>query len=785
MDRISFNEGWCFRAAGGTWTRITLPHDAQLLDPRRADSPGGAGHGYFVGNIYEYEKRFVAPADWEDKHIEVLFEGIYRNAVVSLNGVKIAEHRYGYTEFTVCLDDHLLYGQENVLTVVADNSKLPNSRWYSGGGIYRPVSLLTGARAHINYLGVRISTLQVNPAIIHVTTDASEGEISVEIIKDNVIVATASGAECDIAIENAQLWSDETPELYKAHVVLTRGGVIQDETCESFGIRQIECSVQGLFVNGRNTLLRGGCVHHDNGILGAASLRESEFRKVRILKEQGFNAIRSAHNPASTALLEACDHYGMYVMDETFDMWYVRKTRYDYGCDFNDCWKEDVRAMVARDYNHPSVLMYSIGNEVSEPGKPDGVGQGKAIIGLIKSLDSSRIVTGGMNLMIMTNYAKGKGLYDHADQEEKAAAKAGGQEAKNGSLLFNTIASFIGSGMNKAGNSDKADRITSPILDALDVAGYNYASGRYPLEATHHPDRVVVGSETFPYEIGKNWDMVRKYPYLIGDFMWTAWDYLGEAGLGAWSYTGGVPFNRPYPWLLGGAGVIDILGNPDASCGFARVVWGATDRPVIGVRPVNHPGVRVSKSIWRGTNAITSWSWKGCDGNKALIDVFARADHVELLINGRSIGKKKIKCYQTLFKTKYQAGTIEAIAYDASGAEISREKLTSASDAKVVIRPETDICRPGDIMYIDINIEDEQGIVECNSDRKLSVTVEGGELLAFGSANPCTEEAYLSGSFTTYYGRALAVVRAQDADRLLIHVMDGSNQVQKSIKIIK
>lgn len=783
MERLSFNDGWLFRTSGGAWSNVTLPHDAQLLEKRRADSPGASGHGYFVGNVYEYEKKFAVPADWQNKHVEILFEGIYRNAAVSLNGEIIAGHKYGYTEFSVCLDGKLKSGQENVLKVVADNSRLPNSRWYTGGGIYRPVSLFVGDMDHIEYPGVKITTVSIKPAVINVKTKASEGTITVEILKDGAIVAKSEGRDCNIEIEHASLWSEDSPSLYEAHVVLSKDGTIVDEITDTFGIRFIECSPKGLYVNGKETLLRGGCVHHDNGILGAASFTESEFRRVRIMKEQGFNAIRVAHNPASTAMLEACDHYGMYVMDETFDMWYARKTRYDYGCDFAECWRGDVKAMVERDFNHPSVIMYSIGNEVSEPGKPEGVRQGKEIIAFIKSLDSSRIVTAGMNLMLMGNYAKGKGQYDNVDEEKKDGGKKKGKEPKNGSLLFNTLASFIGPNMNKAGNSDKVDKVTSPILDALDVAGYNYASGRYPMEKTKHPGRVVVGSETFPYEIGKNWDMVKKYPYLIGDFMWTAWDYLGEAGIGAWSYTGGMPFNRPYPWLLGGAGVIDILGNPDASCGLAKVVWGIQDKPVIGVRPVNHPGVRVSKSVWRGTNAITSWSWKGCDGNKAEIDVFAKADSVELLINGKSVGKKKIKCYQAFFKTKYQSGVIEAVAYDAAGREISRERLISAGGAAPVIRAESASYKPGDIAYININIEDERGTVESNNDRKLSVEVEGGELLAYGSANPCTEEEYLSGSFTTYFGRSQAIVRVGQGT-LLVRVKDGSNTIEKRIEVI-
>ena len=780
MKKIDFNENWSFKTKDREVKRLTLPHDAQLLDGRRSDSPGGSGHGYFVGNIYEYEKHFEAPAEWKDSHVEILFEGVYRNCTVELNGKKLGEHKYGYTPFTFDLDDVLNYGEDNVIKVSVDNSKLPNSRWYSGGGIYRPVSLVVGGKRHIAFQGVRITTLDINPARLRVQVDADEGSISTDIVKDGVVIAKTCGNDSEVVIDNAKLWSEDTPELYEAVVTLECDGQIVDEVTERFGIRKVTWSNKGLFINGVNTLLRGGCVHHDNGVIGAASLPESEWRRVRILKEQGFNAIRSSHNPASTAMLEACDHYGMYVMDETFDMWYVRKTKYDYGMDFKECWQSDVRAMVERDFNHPSVIMYSIGNEVSEPGKPDGVKQGKEIIDFVKSIDSSRAVTGGMNFMIMSNYAKGKGQYDNVDKEQ-AVNKDDDGKSKNASLIFNTMATFIGPGMNKAGNSDKVDKLTTPILDALDIAGYNYANGRYPMEGEKHPDRVVVGSETFPYELGKNWDMVKKYPYLIGDFMWTAWDYIGEAGLGAWSYTGGMPFNRPYPWVLGGAGVIDILGNPDASAGFAKAIWHITNKPVIGVRPVNHPGVRVSKSVWRGTNAIESWSWKDCDGNKAEVEVFADACQVELLLNGKSLGRKKIKDYKAFFKTKYSAGELTAISYDENGNKIAMNSMRSASEAGVCIVPEKEKYEAGDIAYININIQDKDGIVESNADRALKVFVEGGELLGFGSANPCTKEDFTKGEYTTYYGRSQAIVRKTSNDVCIIKVSSGNEEQVKEI----
>ena len=315
--------------------------------------------------------------------------------------------------------------------------------------------------------------------------------------------------------------------------------------------------------------------------------------------------------------------------------------------------------------------------------------------------------------------------------------------------------------MNKAANSKAADEATSPCLDLLDMAGYNYASGRYPMEGTKHPDRVVFGSETFPQDIAKNWEMVEKYPYLVGDFMWTAWDYLGEAGLGAWAYTpDGKGFNKPYPWLLADCGAFDILGNPGAPVALARAAWKLDDKPWIGVQPVNHPGVKPAKASWRGSNAIASWSWRGCEGNKAVVEVYSSSPAVEVLQNGRSLGKKKTKLCRAVYKTKYAHGKLEAVAYDASGKETGRNVLIS-SEGDLQISAAAG--ERGEITYVDISITGQNGVTESNADEELCVTVEHGELAGFGSANPRTEESYQSGSFTTYYGKALAAVKGSHA----------------------
>ncbi len=770
MKTIRFTNDWTVRKVGEVKKKpVCLPHDAQISE-QRGKNISNSGHAYFPGGAYVYEKTFTAPEEWENKTVIVEFEGVYKNATVSLNEKELCFHPYGYTGFFVELEG-LNYGEENTLKVVADNSKLPNSRWYSGSGIYRPVWLHVCEKEGLRPESVKIHTVSIDPAVIHV-----EAPVGVKVDVDGVV---GEGTSFDLTIPNAKLWSDETPNLYTAKVCAAEGDCIE----VTFGIRQITWDNKGLYINGKETLLRGGCVHHDNGILGAASFPESEERRVRILKENGFNAIRSAHNPASKAMIEACDKYGMYVMDETFDMWYNRKNTYDYGCDFEEWWEKDITAMIDRDYNHPSVILYSIGNEVGEPAEAKGLEYGRKMVKLCHELDATRPVTCGANLMIMNRQAKGDALYK--DGQQPGGNKPQKESStQNSSLMFNMIASFIGSGMNKSANSKKVDEVTSPFLDSLDIAGYNYASGRYPLEGKAHPDRLLFGSETFPQDIGKNWDMVKKYPYVVGDFMWTSWDYLGETGIGAWSYTGGMPFNRPYPWLLAGAGVIDILGNPDGSCKYAATVWGKEDAPVIAVRPVNHPGVKPSKSVWRGTNAMLSWSWQDCEGNKAEVEVYSDQAEVELLLNGKSLGRKKVKNYQVMFNVRYAAGTLTAVAYDASGREVGRSELKSAvGPYALALHPEKTKVKPGEVVYVPVNVEGADGLVESNADRLVKVTVEGGELLAFGSANPCTEEVYYTGSHTTYYGRALAIVRAGEAGTVVVKADDGKKEAVVEITV--
>lgn len=782
MKAQSFNENWLFSRPGEEPMRVTLPHDAMIHESRHPAAPGGSGNAFFPGGKYLYQKTFYCPADWQNKAVLLHFGGVYRNCTVSLNGERLKYQAYGYSDFDVELTGRLLPGQDNTLSVDVDNSQLPNSRWYSGSGIYRPVELIVGPVEHIEHQGLRVSTSSIDPPRVRVQVEATGEDVLVEILDGAEVIACAKGKDVEIELPGAQLWSDDTPKLYTCRSTLPAGGEAADQAETQFGVRIVEWSMKGLFVNGRETLLRGGCIHHDNGVLGAAAVDEAEERRVRMLKAAGFNALRSAHNPASDALLRACDKYGVYVMDETWDMWYKHKNKYDYADDFTENYHKDLAAMVRKDYNHPSVIMYSIGNEVTEPAEERGLDLSRELVARLHELDGTRAVTAGINLSILTSYAAGKPLYkEEGGRADESVNQTGGMN----STMFNLMTSMVGTGMTRAANSPKADKATSPVLDALDIAGYNYASGRYRMEGKKHPDRVVVGSETFPQDIWKNWQLVRELPYLIGDFMWVAWDYLGETGIGTWAYTADAKtFDKPYPWLLADCGALDILGDPNGEMFLAQAAWGMLDNPAIGVRPVNHRGDKLIKSVWRGTNAIPSWSWQDCDGYPATIEVYSDKAAVKLLLNGKSLGKKRVRNGVAAFQAKYAPGELTAVAYDEYGRETGRSQLfSSVGRAKPCLEPERTAVRQGQVVFVPVTLAGTNGMRECAADRTLTATVDGGELLAFGSANPRTEERFDTGSCNTYYGRAMAVVRAGKPGKMVVTLRDGGQESSAVITV--
>jgi beta-galactosidase len=485
------------------------------------------------------------------------------------------------------------------------------------------------------------------------------------------------------------------------------------------------------------------------------------------LKEAGFNAIRSSHNPLSKAALNACDQYGLYVMDETSDQWYIPKTRYDYARDFMDCHKQDIAAMVNKDFNHPSVIVYSIGNEISETAQPRGIQLAKEIVDYVHALDGTRPVTAGINLMLNGLVSIGKGIYSEENGGRKTSAKkkpSAKNEKLSGSAFINAVMNSVGVFMNYIGRLPFVDKATKDVFELLDIAGYNYGRGRYALEGKAYPSRVVVGSETFPPELHQNWEMVKKYPYLIGDFQWTGWDYLGEGGLGAVGYASRGGTNQDYPYLTADCGVIDITGQVRPEVYFNQAVWGLCHAPYIGVEPLTRAAEKRVYPMWRKSDAVASWAWAGCEGKMAEVRVYSDSDSVELRLNGKRVGKKKVKACVAKFKTTYEKGELLAVAFDRTGRETGRCGLVSAGEnLQLTVAPEkTELTAGGeDLAYINIELTDEKGILEAGADRRIHVKVEGaGVLQGLGSANPRTEEGFNQDFHDTFFGRAQAIIRS-------------------------
>ncbi len=750
---FDFCNNWTFRKDGGMPVPVNLPHDAMLLEQRDGGCRNGVNSGYFPGGIYIYEKTFdIADSDI-GKSIVIHFEGVYQNCTVSVNEQLVGSHKYGYTAFDVDISDAVHAGS-NTVTVYVDNSLEPNCRWYSGSGIYRPVQLLIRDQVHIET--VHIETVSINPAQIKVDViTTAETPVTVEIYDgENLIASSVPGV---IEVPNAKLWRAEEPNLYTC-VVKTE----KDERKLNFGIRELKWSTKtGLLINGQRVLLRGGCIHHDHGVLGACEYYDAEERRIRILKENGFNAVRIAHNPASQITLDICDKLGMYVMNETFDGWYVPKTYHDYARWFETEWKNDLTAMVESSRNHPSVIMYSHGNEVSETATKKGAEVCKRLTDFIHDLDPTRPVTAGVNVLLNVYANMGMGVYnDKGDYKPEPLPRKGGyKEKKTGSAFFNAMAQKLGPLMFFMSKGRKGDKACLGAANGLDILGLNYASSRYDEDAVKYPDRMMVGSETMVADLPYNWERVKKHPQVVGDFVWSAWDYLGEACIGDWTYHAykGLP-------LLAGQGMIDITGKPLASMYFMQIVWGLRKKPFIGVRPVNHANEAPSTGAWQFTNAIDSWSWQGYEGTKATVEVYADAASVRLKLNGIEIGTKPVKKYKTIFKLPYQPGTLTADALDEQGNVISSHSLTTAGEETVLtVKPEKYVLRANnqDLCYLPIEFTDKAGNLKPYIEQRVEVSADGAVTLAgFGSALCKTDEVFDKKYHNSYRGRALAVLRA-------------------------
>lgn len=777
MSDTSFNADWIvrpktsifaqLRAGAGADVTVTLPHDAVLGSERSPD--GASAQAFFPGGTFEYLKKFDVPLQWQDKRVALHFHGAYRDAMVFVNDAFVAQRPAGYSEFFVELDPYLKYGTTN--TVRVETRSRDDSRWYTGSGLYRDVGLLVTPAVHIAPRGVTVTTPDVDDerAVIETAVRVrNTGRSTVTRTVDVRISApdgtSAATSECPVTVRPGETvtarlrsyvdtplrWSIEDPHLYTVDVALGEGADADD--CRvRVGIRTLQLDPRhGLRINGERVKLRGTCVHHDNGILGAASFARAEERKVAQLKAAGFNAVRAAHSPFAESFLDACDRLGMLVMDEAFDVWADSKSPLDYSLAFPEWWERDLEAMVAKDRNHPSVIMYSLGNEILEVGNLHGAAIGRALTEKVRSLDPTRFITNGMNAMVSIMPMV------LAMAEQARQQPAGG---------VNAVMASQPRMMHEVVTSQAVADATAESFAVLDVAGWNYADGRYLQDVEAFPDRIVVGTETFPNAIASNWELVMGHPHLIGDFTWTGIDYLGEVGIGRLQYDDeAYSFEASYPWITAWCGDLDITGFRRPQSYYREIVFGLRSDPYIAVhRPENYERT-AERGRWSWSDTVSSWTWNVEPGTPIRIEVYADADEVELRLGSETLGRVVPGAdlpLVALFETVYRPGELTAVAYR-NGIEAGRTSLVSAAAPRLVAAADREVVRADhtDLVYVELELRDDDGMLHTAADREVAVTVEGaGALISLGSARPATTERYDTGQHTTFEGRALAIVR--------------------------
>ncbi|MBR6401890.1 MAG: DUF4982 domain-containing protein [Eubacterium sp.] len=794
MKIVALDEKWTFRRGfldslagmkADPGVDVNLPHDGMIGTDVSADAPSNVDSAYYKGDQTNYTKSVFIPKEWENDSIGLQFDGAMMNVTVDINGYRVGKQNYGYAPFYVDLTDYIAFGEENRIIVNVNTSMYSNSRWYTGSGLFRGVKLCHGPKVHVVTDGIYVytKTLDVDYAFLeaqieveNATSENRLAKVDISITEDGkdeilakaerVIQINPRSTETAIQavnLKNPKLWSAETPNLYKVKVSVSDIGVYRthftkssnvtvDEADTLFGVRTITAdSIHGLRINGKETKLKGGCVHHDNGLLGAVSFYEIEARRVKKLKEVGFNAIRTAHNPPSAALIEACDRLGMYVFDEAFDSWGIAKRSGDYSRFFENDWQKDLTAFVKRDRSHPCVIMWSTGNEIPERG---GLGNGYTLAAKLanafKELDRTRPVSNGIC-----------SLWSGLDDE---LAEGKNQEQNSADGL----------------DSNQWETVTEPFTNGMDIVGYNYMEDLYERDHEMFPERVILGSENYPKEIGFRWPMVESHPYVIGDFTWTAWDYLGESGIGKAVYVEpGNPLiekgpwaimpmeTSPYPWRTANCGDFDINGHMLPQGAYRSVVWGS-DRTFLYTRhPDTFDKVELM-SMWGFPSFYSDWNYKGYEGKPVKLTVFSKAEEVEVIINGRSLGKKAVNRSGIMpdsvdFDVTYEPGTVVAISFS-NGNEVSRDTLVTAGEpATIALLPEKETMKADghDLIYVGIEIRDKEGNIVPNASIPLNAKVSGSAFLAgFGSGNPVTEENYTDNQAVTYRGRATLIIRS-------------------------
>lgn len=732
------------------WRSLDLPHDwsienlpnqeaGKVVGPFSKESIGTTATGYTVGGTAWYRKTFTLANDKRFNQTLINFDGVYMNSEVWVNGKLVGSHPYGYTAFQFDITEFLHpAGKPNVMAVKVKNEG-KNSRWYSGSGIYRHVWLMQKQPVHIAHDGVFVNTeniaeneanITVSTTIENSTNDNTDVKLQIRIIDGGGKVSTTSETPVKniqqrtddivqrITVPQAKLWSNETPNLYTAEVQVITNGKVTDQSTTTFGIRTIHFDAKtGFTLNGKVLKLKGGNLHHDNGFLGAAAIDRAEERRVELMKANGFNAIRTSHNPPSKQFLDACDRLGVLVMDEAFDQWVRPKNPQDYNLYFREWWKKDLKSMIYRDRNHPSVIFWSIGNELNERADSIGYAIRKELAAEVHRLDSTRPVTEGVCE-----------FWDHWGRKWETAA---------------------------------------PVFTDLDVAGYNYLQKAFESDHAEYPDRIIVSTESYAAEAYAYWQGVEKNSYVIGDFVWTGMDHLGETGCGH-SKIGDKPGPRvglqPWPWFGNYSGDIDLCGNKKPQSYYRDVIWNNSKIEMMVHTPVPE-GMVETYSYWGWPDEYPTWNWKDNEGKLMDVRVFSRSPLVRLELNGKVIGEQAIDTNTGItanFKVLYEAGVLKAIALDIGKEVASKELKTAGAPAKVKLTADRFKIKASrnDLSYVKVEVVDRQGNVIPDASIPVTFTVSGiGIIAGSGNANPTDMESFNNKVCKTFRGQALAILR--------------------------
>lgn len=791
MKAQLFNKNWKFwtdrNAFALVWSvpefarDVTLPHDAMLENRPRPDSPNGGNTAFRDGDAYTYVT-WITPTE-EDRHRTLMlrFDGVYMNAKVFVNEEPAAKCAYGYTGFYVPLDSFLRYGEKNEIRVQVKNGGMPNSRWYTGGGIYRDVYLLSGGNVYILPGSVQITTesvygdaaaLSVRATLKNRCCRSRDLTLKFRVLDGNgaeaacetAVLSLLEGEERTvtrrITVKEPKLWSAEHPNLYTVVSELWENGSVVDSDTTVTGIRTLSLdAVNGLQVNGERVKLRGACIHHDNGVLGAACYYDAEYRRIFKLKQAGFNSIRMSHHPAAPALLRACDELGMYVMDETFDMWHRGKSDLDYSLFFEECWERDVEAMVRKDYNCPSVILYSVGNEIPEIGTRHGAKTCHDLCGKIRALDPTRYTLASVNGVFAAGDCMGEIMGD-------ILSSLAPDELPEGDV--NDFMTVQADHMDEIVCHRAITRRLDMAFASTDIAGYNYMTARYAGDVESCPNRIIVGSETYPPAIAENWAEVKKYSRVIGDFTWTGWDYMGEAGLGIPAYAFGEGgFGAQYPCQLSYCGDLDITGFRRPASYFRELVFGLRTKPYIAVQRPDKYGVKMLATPWIMSDAVSSWSYPGMEGKPVIVEVYSAGDEVELKCNGESLGRMPAGeqgGFVARFDTVYRPGTLEAVSYEKGRVIGTFELVTAQGPCSLSAEAEQPLTRDGEgLIYVNVANVAANGVVSTCDDHEITASADGNvEILGFGGGDHSPLYSYLDKTVRTYNGRALLVAKKKD-----------------------